>query len=575
MPRVKRKGDDKTGRHRGGPAQLARALGVWGARLVLPLISACADLTPPPLPPPLAGDQTTHRSVWLNQTAARRDGARFYHTGQDVQSLRIPYDWFVALEQPDATDVQQTPFSDTNFLERFGFPRASGSQAPAIQPLPPGFTHLPEYRDRLGGGAWMHPASGKPMGGVGLTCAACHSARMTYNGVEVPIDFAPAITNPAAFGRALGLAVDHTNQIPARFDRFAAKLLGDTATDEARARLHDDLRMWSRKGDFDLGSSQIARAGEKPNTFAVEPASGGADTGLWSGSWFNWLRGRDTPVRPTVERAAAANQPVPSAVGTVPSVRRRAALAAGPPPKWPDFLPPIEPVLAARGKGLYGELCQSCHGSPSDPVQTRGAASRVRFDSGTGRTASKAAQPASHQWIGLDIVGTDPEQANAMARREIKLPETSGQSSSTYVTAIAAIVWRWYDPSPAASTSSVSAARNIKAPPHPAGYRARPLNGIWATPPYLHNGSIPTLDDLLSPAEQRPSRFLLGGREYDPVKAGYRSTPSGGGFLIDTKVPGSGNGGHEFRDAPPGNGVIGRGLTDEERAALIEYLKTL
>ena len=77
-------------------------------------------------------------------------------------------------------------------------------------------------------------------------------------------------------------------------------------------------------------------------------------------------------------------------------------------------------------------------------------------------------------------------------------------------------------------------------------YAARPLYGIWAAAPYLHNGSVPTLHDLLLPPEQRPKTFALGGREYDPVKLGF---PVGTAWsqqdcVVDTTRTGDGNGGH-------------------------------
>src|SRR5439155_20682065 len=58
------------------------------------------------------------------------------------------------------------------------------------------------------------------------------------------------------------------------------------------------------------------------------------------------------------------------------------------------------------------------------------------------------------------------------------------------------------------------------------GYIARPLNGVWATAPYLHNGSVPTLDDLLKPAADRPQKFLVGYRVYDADKLGYVCDPA-------------------------------------------------
>lgn len=96
-------------------------------------------------------------------------------------------------------------------------------------------------------------------------------------------------------------------------------------------------------------------------------------------------------------------------------------------------------------------------------------------------------------------------------------------------------------------------------------YKARPLDGIWATGPYLHNGSVPTIDDLLKPAAQRPRTFHVGSRELDLVRMGFVSTPVEGSFLFDTSIEGNRNTGHEW----------GTSLNAQERADLIEYLKTL
>ena len=116
------------------------------------------------------------------------------------------------------------------------------------------------------------------------------------------------------------------------------------------------------------------------------------------------------------------------------------------------------------------------------------------------------------------------------------------------------------------------------------GYKPRPLEGIWATPPYLHNGSVPNLYEMLSPAYERSKGFYVGRREYDPVKVGYTTEPLSrdGGFWLDTRQPGNANTGHEFRAGyvpfDPGSpqvqyGAIGPALSVDERFALIEYLK--
>jgi hypothetical protein len=97
-------------------------------------------------------------------------------------------------------------------------------------------------------------------------------------------------------------------------------------------------------------------------------------------------------------------------------------------------------------------------------------------------------------------------------------------------------------------------------------YAARPLYGIWAAAPYLHNGSVPTLYDLLLPPAQRPEKFALGGREYDPVKLGFvvGTSCDQQDCVVDTTRTGDGNGGH----------LWGTDLAEPDRMALLEYLKT-
>jgi mono/diheme cytochrome c family protein len=111
-------------------------------------------------------------------------------------------------------------------------------------------------------------------------------------------------------------------------------------------------------------------------------------------------------------------------------------------------------------------------------------------------------------------------------------------------------------------------------------YKPRPLAGMWATPPYLHNGSVPTIYDLLSPVEERPRTFRVGSREYDTEKLGLKQ-PASGYWLFDTSKDGNHNTGHEFSreyvkaedNDPPKNGRIGPYLPPEDRLAIIEYLK--
>jgi RoxA-like, cytochrome c-like len=113
-------------------------------------------------------------------------------------------------------------------------------------------------------------------------------------------------------------------------------------------------------------------------------------------------------------------------------------------------------------------------------------------------------------------------------------------------------------------------AQMFKVPGPPHAYESRVLHGIWATAPYLHNGSVPNLWELLTPPAQRKPFFMVGSKKYDPVNVGYVTdeSPFKDGKLVvsgSDVQPGNGNSGHEF----------GTKLSDDEKWQLIEYLKQL
>jgi RoxA-like, cytochrome c-like len=126
-------------------------------------------------------------------------------------------------------------------------------------------------------------------------------------------------------------------------------------------------------------------------------------------------------------------------------------------------------------------------------------------------------------------------------------------------------------------TKSAAAAYNDYGNGHPwkfshfqstGGYVSVPLDGLWLRAPYLHNGSVPTLSDLLEPAEMRPAQFWRGYDVYDPVRVGFFSQGPEAqrrGTLFDTSLPGNSRAGHPY----------GTTLAPERKRALVEYLKTL
>jgi hypothetical protein len=103
-------------------------------------------------------------------------------------------------------------------------------------------------------------------------------------------------------------------------------------------------------------------------------------------------------------------------------------------------------------------------------------------------------------------------------------------------------------------------------------YKGRPLNGIWATAPYLHNGSVKSLFELLLEPDKRAKSFFVGNREYDDKNVGYVDAPAPYGRLFRVEeapgkeIEGNSNKGHDYGNA---------GFSDEDRYDLVEYMKTL
>jgi mono/diheme cytochrome c family protein len=103
------------------------------------------------------------------------------------------------------------------------------------------------------------------------------------------------------------------------------------------------------------------------------------------------------------------------------------------------------------------------------------------------------------------------------------------------------------------------------------GYANMPLDGLWLRAPYLHNGSVPTVRDLLEPAAARPASFYRGYDVIDAARLGFVSTVADEFgrpfFLFDTRAPGNGNQGHE-------GAAYGTELPPEDKDAIVEFLKT-
>lgn len=272
------------------------------------------------------------------------------------------------------------------------------------------------------------------------------------------------------------------------------------------------------------------------------------------------------------------------------------------PPKWPEaVLGKIDIERARSGKQLFADHCVYCHGPHvSQPYQWPVADEQHPELPGqigvnwqwdmAGDISIVDGKPVrkdwrqtiwSLPWISIDVVGTDPQLANNYMDNRYdasKLvpgsqPVNAGDGLQLLLNTLVPKLYQDWN----VEGKAIPAFDGLNVPfriTNQRAYTSRPLHGVWATPPFLHNGSVPTIYHLLSPQDERPVTFYVGNREYDPQQLGYRTEFSAGSFHHDTRITGNRNSGHQFTDAEA-PGRIGRLLTEAERYALLEYLKVM
>lgn len=540
--------------------------------------------------------------AWLAQNWTDDQRHRFYHLAQGSELL--PYAWFLALEQPRFSITGAPLLREDSYLEGFGFiPDSANSQNPDA--LPVGFS-----RDEL----FVDPYTGRKNAVLGFTCAACHTGELFYGDQAIRIDAGPSLVNLQKFSEALAFGVFWTYYDPARFHRFAKRVLGPVHTradevllrqalkyylDSTYAEVKANLKLFPTDEGYGR-TDALARIGnfvfgtELNNTKNMAVGNGPVNfPPIWDTSWFDW-----------VQYNASIHQPMGRNVGEAMGVRSRINLLGYPgvqfqntirvenlheienllggeslgsgvwSPKWPEnILGKIDRERAAKGEKLYNTLCLHCHQPPILSEEGRKPEHWMIDANSEGRQFFKVTP------IPLDEIGTDPNEARNFASRTAD----SGPLGMGVISARAGLLY-------ISQKIIEQAYANLKLTPEqqkewngfrdnellaPLVYKARPHNGIWATPPYLHNGSVPNLFALLSPVSERPTHFYLGKKQYDPVKLGLSTEPLKGAKEFRTDRAGNSNAGHEFNDGPKGNGVIGRKLSEEERMLIIEYLKTL
>lgn len=273
-------------------------------------------------------------------------------------------------------------------------------------------------------------------------------------------------------------------------------------------------------------------------------------------------------------------------------------------PLWPEHIfPKLDRVRMARGKELFEQYCIVCHGRIERTSPDRRIVAKMIAVDSVGTDAKMAANSATYQgYSGIlhnRYVSTGSgdillqRQAPAVAlltaatRNVVTTPDSDKWVMRRWIERSLDFAYTYFDNEVQSSLKTGAYVPDTTVNPFASvmAYKARPLNGIWATAPYLHNGSVPTLYDLLLPKKQpddpedgeyRPDEFVVGAREFDPGKVGFKSAGYDG-FLFQTGIWGNYNTGHEYAAGrtPMPDGTYLPALTKEQRLDLLEYLKSL
>ncbi len=590
--------------------------------------------------------------VSLSQGWSQEVQEKFWFTSQGSRIL--PYSWFTWLEQPD----NEALFRDAAHMEMLRYlPERSSKVNPSGLPI--GF--VPAY-DGKTGDAWL-----------GMTCAACHTNQLDYQGQKLLIDGAPTLGNFVLFYARLVEALNETQKSDAKFERFARKVLADKYSAGAAKSLRAALSNLALNAAERMVVNDLpASFPENFTSYARLDAFGNIQN---AGTAFalNDVSNRNTPSGPVSYpflwgthqsdvvqwNASAPNTPVigPLArnVGEVVGVfggleikkpgfwaglfgkkvayssyvdigglgRLESMVKTLQSPVWPaEILPAIDTEKAAQGESLFAETCAGCHqviaradeGKKykakrvpikklgTDPVTAtnadrncantlilEGTKQQVIFGDKFGSESAAISIPVNGA---VGVILDHPIKSLEAGIRPMRTKfgshaargsDVLSQKSSTRSGAGNETQESDDDDKKATLINRVKehlkAIKKIRSSGSETGtcgdhdsilvYKARPLNGIWATAPYLHNGSVPSLWAMLQTGAERPDSFWVGSRSFDPVNVGYVSDSGLDEFKVNDRdgnvQPGNSNQGHEY----------GTDWTDDEKWAVVEYMKTL
>lgn len=534
--------------------------------------------------------------IYLEQNWSDADREWFYFIDQG--SRLMPYRIFKNLEQTNNENLLSDPFN----LLRFGFLTARKSKSNP-DALPVGFIIADDY--------------------LGLNCAACHTQQLKYKDKFVRIDGGQSMMDLSMFLTAIETSMQATLDDENKYTRFEQGVLGESYSTNSSIKLKQEFQDYLavRKENNRRNHSDVPYGYSRLDAFGAILNKGLLLTGVKDN--FNspdaptsypyiW----DTPQHDYVEwdgsqsnadiGALARNvgevigvfgdvEPVtkkwlyfidggyPSSIQAKNLRDMEKKVATLHSPLWPEFFPEIDQAKAKTGRVLYENHCLSCHQDinrtdPDRKIKTRmSTLDAIQTDPWMaknaifqrGKTGIFAGKPRFYSvgdimgeeepalYIVNNIMGgvltNNPIQSLLAIRDSEKMGHPDEIHPPKYVDG--EIIERGQEVSEKALLA----------------YKARPLNGVWTGGPFLHNGSVPNLYELLLPASKRIKTFYIGSWEFDPVKVGYVDEKRPGSFFFDTRLKGNSNAGHEY-----GTGEYGTDpFTEEEVWALVEYMKTL
>ena len=571
-----------------------------------------------------------YETLSLEQGWDRDQRLDFYNTSQGSQL--IPYSWFMALEQAD----NEVFFLDDKNIRRLGYIPQKPIPGRNSDGLPIGFvkddriesslvTKLSASRIQSGAGELQREYNEW----LGLTCAACHTSELRTGKHRLIIDGGPPLSDFQSFIQDLSKALHATVQDDAKLTRFAENVFVESnEIEKQRLKLEitrfnvwlDDYIQinyaglitpygYGRLDAFGAILNRVTASFTGIDDNAVPADAPVSYPFLWNTSQLSWVQwngsannhiGRNVGevsgvFAHTIVKTSDPKEMFDSSANIVNLDNLERLMSGLDSPKWQSPLPAIDQAKAAKGKDLYASNCVFCHS--------------IRDEDG--QFPMTAPNPVGAQFIDikmtpLRIIGTDPLMAMNFVNPALDvdpgvlrsfLPEKfrdadkvpRGVMLSTVVRNVIGKQLMAFSP-PLDDRQKLALAGNHIPPekggPNPpdlVAYKARPLNGAWATAPYLHNGSVQNLYQLLLPDNQRQDSFYIGSTDFDSKNVGFESSSEGNSYSFNTvdatgrPVPGNGKHGHSGKLHTSMKRADGQwsDYTDEERYQLIEYLKTL